>query len=268
MKKLAAMVMLLAAAIICAYISAGGEKAAEVRTISIARGTVSEALPITITARHSEVSALTAGTSGIVKEIYVKEGESVKKGEALLRFKAMGESDLSRAVVRAEEDGVVSAINVMRGAAANESTPLMTISGGGITLSSRVSSPDASRLSIGTPVMTSTGECIIEGIYHTGDGYAALALSCTGKSDLKAGEAIAGEALLQRQENVLMLPIEAAAGEEIWVARAGRARKVRVEYGVVGGGYAAVFGLEDGDRVILSDTSELADGMELREAGE
>ncbi|MDD2647833.1 MAG: biotin/lipoyl-binding protein [Eubacteriales bacterium] len=265
MKKLAAIVMLLMTAAVCVYISAGGAGKASAVTAPIKRGIITETLPITLTAQYADVSAVSAGTAGIVKEVYVSEGERVKKGDALMRFSFTG-GGTEGLMVRAGEDGVVSAVSVIKGAAIGQAATLFTLSGGEIRYIAEIPAEDAAKLNIGAPIALTGGEARITEITQLGGGFARITAEPPYGSSPRTGEKTRGEALIRMQENVLMLPLSAATGEEIWVSRAGRARKASVEYGLIGGGYAAVFGLCDGDRLIVSDTSGLYDGMEIAEA--
>jgi len=69
------------------------------------------AAPVPVAAAQADASAITAPIPGVVKDIAVKDGDSVTKGQELLVLEAMKMNN----IIRSPRDGVIAAVHVQIG---------------------------------------------------------------------------------------------------------------------------------------------------------
>lgn len=86
--------------------------------------------------------------------------------------------------------------------------------------------------------------------------------------DLMIGMTTEVNIVVREDEDALLIPVEAAAGERVWTVRDGRAEPVEVRLGVIGAEQAEVLAGLDGDEtVILSPGEDLAAGRRVYNGG-
>lgn len=85
-------------------------------------------------------------------------------------------------------------------------------------------------------------------------------------SPLKIGMTTEVNIVVREEPNALLIPASALVDGHVWVVRGGKARKVRVEPGVLGTQKLQILsGLSEADEVIVYPTAALKDGKSVRE---
>ncbi|MBX3506492.1 MAG: efflux RND transporter periplasmic adaptor subunit [Parvibaculum sp.] len=90
-------------------------------------------------------------------------------------------------------------------------------------------------------------------------------ISLPGNTPLVPGMTTEINVVVRHEENALLVPLPAISGNSVWTIRDGRAARIPVEIGAVGGGKVEILsGLDDGTPVILQPPSGLKEGERLR----
>jgi len=178
-----------------------------------------------------------AGSSGVVQEVNVTEGEQLSAGELVARI--------------VDPSHLIARLQVPEGEAAD--------------------------MLPGLPVTLELGRSAIEGEVIRIDPTAtdrSIAVDVALVSDalpvLRPDQTISGRIELERIDNVVHIPRPAGVREErrsytLFVAEQGRARRVEVEIGRLSSTRAEVLaGLAPGERVILADLSDFREFEQLR----
>lgn len=282
------------------FTSGGDGPAAEASFVTVRRGKIADVAAITGRLAYADETLTYAAVPGLVAQVYVRPGDRVVKGEALLRLGAesyeaavsawiaAGEAvpgqenrsssdlrqPLERTVVRAPMDATVRQVLTAESAAVSAGTPVVLLSSNRQEVRCAVAEADVRRVQAGMWARLSVaGEDIdriakvlsvgeLEADPATGQTFSTVILLPDQHIDLPAGAAVDAEVYIAGREDVPVLPVEAITERgTVWWVTGERCTEIPVEI-LLNDEMHAWVSLPEGTTVALG---EFVEGQRIRE---
>ena len=213
-------------------------------------------------------------TSGEVKELFIEEGDVVKKDQVVAKI------DQSKAGMRYQPteikspiDGTVSTLTTQVGAQASIGAPIgSVISTDNLEIKFDVAERLLYAVKLGGKVEVSfdafPGEVFNATIVKMAStlNTATRTREITIKLDDDQGKIISGmyarvNVLLEEADDAITIPTSALSGDAVFVVKDGVAHKMQVKTGIQSDGRVQILeGVQEGDQVVVAGIAQLSDG--------